>query len=1634
MFKWLRSKFRTIRQFTRSKYRFYADAGLPEQKTLRDRELEFLEANKDHPSFDFSVYLSTPTMLSRLVGSMLRLFSWLARKTGRINFVFLPYKILARSADVKAAFEDNVNFKVPFGPEMKGIAGPVTFGLGLDDNEHKMQRAIMALYMEHDREVAGADSWHDLGVSAGYILDDCGGRIDVMSEYAVPLISKACLDRFGLQCADPVAFAQWNIAVSIQLFASPSGTSELKLQQLAAASRNIRQCIEHSMLSRTPPSKDTLLGFLLHLRTQDTFPDVEDEDVSQLLAVSTPAEYLSDDRIVAIVAGMVSGFVPTTSLGSGNLMTVLAERPEAADALSKAAMAKDRQRVRDIILEAARFAPAGDPGHFRIVDQDFEFERAGGRKHQFRKNDLVLLSTPEAMRDSDARENPRAFVPGHLSVPNYMFGHTHHSCLGMQMAIEVMTELYLQLFSRVDINLGTKQELVQAGPFPWKRELTFKPVTPAIQTMVTIGVPIEHGNKAAIEALLASPAFQAQAALDGEFEQCCRNGRDLPVADLFHGIELIHNASICIAELTCYGRSEPTVLFEFNIDGEPQELFRSLDGSQSMALRQLIDLLGGDTQKPGEFLNEHVARLRQRPWGHIGLGFNGIGDFPVKQIKQEHRLYQLLQSLVQKRVTQSGHTAGHAAHQLITDLRALMQSDMAPSAFKAKLRVRGGPDESSKLDADLVALKDLSHLLVRPARRVPPIADYTDKGFFAALQEFTLQRKTLFWLTSVIWLPMLISLFYSLAKYSTIRGVFFCTLILTAVGVLIVSVYYLFRWYRRRPMPGGLERKYRRGEVSGRSVKAYLSQPVVRKWLKTALVTPFIFTLIFSIIVHLNLRVIGSTLALTGAIVFATVICVAALFALLVFMLRRREASDAVDESLVKPDDVQRLQDHENRPGLIQNQLTAVNTLKKGRYRLALLSFGLLVIKLEVLHWFRSGFVVDIGTIRQAKWFRLKGTDQLIFQANFDGSWESYLEDFSNKAYQGQNAVWSHCEGYPRTRFMSADGAKDGDNFKRWVRSKQIKTQFWYNRFPRLSNAHIRRNAMVRDGLARAGTATEARAWLSYFGSQPDTDSQIEHEEVQSLIFNANRRLEFSACIGLRFEGDVDDAVQVGRRKAFLRSLLTGADAGNPDDRNQVPAIGFGDRIHFGNPVYLAFSHHGLRCLGLQDADQNFGLSSFSPAFVNGMANRSRILGDSGHQHPDHWGWVDAENEHSDGGRVDVVLFPMAATHNDLQESIAALSKLWGNCASEIVQFRTGRSEDNSGDYEPGRLLGFRDGISQPVIKGTYRHAARPSTAHDVMETGEIILGYRDNRGYFPLTPKIEAGHDPECLLPNLPSQAPGLYVPFGGNATAPRDLGRNGTYIALRQIEIDADGFTQQLEQQSADTGLPAVTIGAKMMGRWPSGAPLVRYPDADPFADKKYADVSANELNDFLYGGSEDPQGARCPLGAHIRRANPRDSLGTHSETELTISNRHRILRRGRSYHKVWFNGDESHLQKRSNKPDSDKGGQSAGSGSAKTGSANTGSVNKGEEGLLFVAMNANLERQFEFVQQTWINGKSFHGLDDTADPILGAIDGDQFSMPSNQGTVTLQNLQSYSRVRGGGYYFMPSLSVLRYLAGGK
>jgi len=175
-------------------------------------------------------------------------------------------------------------------------------------------------------------------------------------------------------------------------------------------------------------------------------------------------------------------------------------------------------------------------------------------------------------------------------------------------------------------------------------------------------------------------------------------------------------------------------------------------------------------------------------------------------------------------------------------------------------------------------------------------------------------------------------------------------------------------------------------------------------------------------------------------------------------------------------------------------------------------------------------------------------------------------------------------------------------------------------------------------------------------------------------------------------------------------------------------------------------------------------------------------------------------------------------------------------------------------------------------------------------------------------------------------------------------------------------------------------------MVGRWPSGAPLVKAPDQDipALADD----------NDFAY--HDDPLGLACPIGAHIRRANPRDSLASGPAASLDTSDLHRLLRRGRSYG-----------------PAGDGGGNGT--------------------GLYFICLAGNLARQFEFVQHTWLNSPTFNGLYDDADPLISSHHpaGATFTVPARPVRHRYRDLPQFVRTRGGAYFFLPGVSAVRYLA---
>lgn len=401
----------------------------------------------------------------------------------------------------------------------------------------------------------------------------------------------------------------------------------------------------------------------------------------------------------------------------------------------------------------------------------------------------------------------------------------------------------------------------------------------------------------------------------------------------------------------------------------------------------------------------------------------------------------------------------------------------------------------------------------------------------------------------------------------------------------------------------------------------------------------------------------------------------------------------------------------------------------------------------------------------------------------------------------------------------------------------------------------------------------------------------------------------------------------------------------------------------------IAFTHTGLAQLGLPpDA-----LAQMPRELQEGMAHgeRTRVLGDTGDSAPKHW-------DMGGPGTPEIHILLMLYGLNDdvILARYPELAAQWSAAGlREIYKQDTGRISEK----EP---FGFRDGISQPFAAGS---PGKPIPGEIPINAGEFLLGYRNGYASLPPSP----------LVPSSAPDASGLPAGDGGQ----RDFGRNGSYLIFRKLAQDVHGFRRFLDEQTRQADgshdpAGAERLGAKIVGRWPGGAPLVLAPDADDPALHP-----TDKSNDFLYMPT-DPHGLACPIGAHVRRCNPRDSLLPTPKRSLVLANRHRLVRRGRHY--------EDH------RPD-------------------TWDPKGVEHGLCFVALNADIQRQFEFIQQTWINSPKFGGLYDNKDPLVGDNDGTgHMTIPGLPVRQCVKGLPRFVRVRGGGYFFLPGLSALRFLAG--
>ncbi len=432
--------------------------------------------------------------------------------------------------------------------------------------------------------------------------------------------------------------------------------------------------------------------------------------------------------------------------------------------------------------------------------------------------------------------------------------------------------------------------------------------------------------------------------------------------------------------------------------------------------------------------------------------------------------------------------------------------------------------------------------------------------------------------------------------------------------------------------------------------------------------------------------------------------------------------------------------------------------------------------------------------------------------------------------------------------------------------------------------------------------------------------------------------------------------------------------------------------------LHIAFTSAGLRAIGVREAV----IEGFSHEFRAGMATeyRARQLGDVGSNGHEYWQWGGPGQE----PHLIVMLFGEPDEFNAHVEH--STGGPWGEA------FHVLRSlEANQEELEP---FGFADGVSEPQPDWEQSRKA-PATQQDytnIVALGEFLLGYHNEYGKITDRPLLAPESSNADLLPAR--DAPGM-----------KDLGRNGTYLVMRQLEQDVRKFWQFVSQEAGGDPAQAEELAAAMVGRRRNGAPLV------PVQEEPIPGVEPKQAPQNQFTFDADPAGGRCPFGAHIRRANPRNAdlpegpvhllkqlriaLGFGPDRfryDLMSSVRfHRILRRGRKYGPLLTPED----------------------------ALAPGPPDEPERGLHFICLNANISRQFEFVQNAWIANSKFSGMTGESDPLLGnrePIPGclvtSDFNMPREHGLRRrVSGLPQFVTVRGGAYFFLPSLRALRFFA---
>ncbi|MFK7753692.1 MAG: hypothetical protein AB8B51_14210 [Sedimentitalea sp.] len=1511
---------------------------------------------------------------------------WIVRNTGWLGRVgwdgwprrWFGFLILASEKDVRAALRDpEERFRVAAGPDQKALFRDMPNTLGLDGVDHLVQRDVYHQVLAPPDRDLSKDMAEVAFKTANALLDDARGDIDVINDLLRPVLAECAFQVHGMPREDPEALLTWTFRAAEQ-FVSPFAADELALRRAFESARRIYGSQLRGILaprSAVPPG--STLDRLRQMRDAD-LPLLKDTD-NEMGARA----YLTDDRAANIMIGLAFTLATQFLPDSHALNHVLRHR-KLRQRAERLARQGDSAGMRALIQENFRRHPATWPWVVRHVALEGDASADFSPDIRLRHGETALICIPSALREQSRRTNDT------LEGTDLAFGVGAHACMGRDMAEAVATQIFMALFAR--------QNVKPAGPMlrrlnelmPARLPVTYQAIAPkGGQVVATAVVPLranEHqiSKRASnlydralrrLETRLGRPlsaAFLKQLknvvqrrAERRVYESVAQETAaalarvDEDPADLFmenmRSVGGLHGLGITLVSLTMHKDIRPHMVIEVNADGPWDSALDRFQQVGADILRPTLEAAGWRGTSLKSLFENHSKSTKPRLWGDAGLAVNGVTDWSVAQIEQEKRL-----------------------------------ADMAERCVDDHLKTQRGPNAAletwAATRAQLKQNPDVSALLTRPPSTTPAFAAHSDVSFSHAMWRWV-------------------------GTSGSVRAA-----LLGFVAVVCAWAGWA-TW----------------------SVGAGSWGAAALIWVAMALST---------------VVVLGGAIGAIGWLFWRAV--------------QRAERRDPEDEHQPNLTQLAKTTAREDHEGVRLNHLALVVELKPGQMRRVVLTFAMWIIAWMNTHWFRPGWNANIGSIRHARFVRLKGAKQAVFLSSFDGSWSSYIGDFSDLATEGMSLFWSNFTGFPRTKDLVNDGAYDDEKFKRWVRGRQVPAALWRQRFPDLNNATIRRNALVREGLARELTRSEAERWLNLFGSRPAAapDSLVP-EDTQSIVFSSFGRFPASACVAVQIaDGKTDDF-----RAALARLSHRQID----DTGSKTPVISFGAAPNWRDGAVATFglSSRGMERLGTPSQSRGpLGrqLHHFPTSFVEGMGRRARTLGDPLPNGDPRVRWIDRSDGHTVQAReIDAVFLVAAPARNTpdainaaRQDAVDGLLHVLGDAiapdpeiiktelpqhkpddqkkaqddrdtlrqiAQDLAETAFGQAEvqqlrdlsKSAGletnpthqDEATGRLqttieryaqnlterprgatsarrkrgIGFADGVSQPVIAGA--PGVRENSKFAIA-AGEFILGKTDQKGLLALSPLVPAAWDLHCDLPDPAPFAKGKWPNFAAPKSPARDLGRDGTFMVIRQLEVDGDQFQKDLGSATPpDTS--ADDLGAKIIGRRRDGSPV----GSPSFSALQSAEnpmtqtqTPAPAERPALNFAKSDPWGHDVPLGAHVRRSHPRDSFDDPSDPK-DMTHRHRILRRGRRY----FTDDGK------------------------------------QGGLLFVCLNASIERQFEFIQQTWINAPSFHGLVNEIDPLMGH--GHRtFSVPSPQGREKIELKNDYVGFCGGGYFFVPGRAALRAL----